>query len=224
MEKQFNLTLTNRWKATGLALAFVAVTMLLLVGAATLLAHWFWPGVLMGLAVIAGLVFLPEKIMRKLATDLAVVTIDEAGLTVQYAETAAPRRINFADVAAYYTDLNDDFNVRLHHGPKLTLHLNFKIHPQGWLPLLDMQRHFEAAVAEYHRQHPENLPIRKLSFFHRPLATVWLLAFAAFLSWLGWRAWQPFASEGAWGGFLLAGLLFTIYALMWQHERRKQPS
>ncbi|MCI1189163.1 hypothetical protein MON38_17200 [Hymenobacter sp. DH14] len=224
MEKQFHLTLTNRWKATGLALAFVAATVLLLVGSATLLAHWFWLGVPMGLAVMAGLVFLPEIIMRKLATDFAVVTIDEAGLTVQYGERETSRRINFADIATYYTDLGDDFNVRLHHGPKLVLHLNHKIHPQGWMPLLAMQRHFEMAVAEYQRQRPENLPIRKLGFFNRPLATVWLVVFAVLVGWLGWRAWQPFASEGAWGGFLLTGLLFTIYTLMWQHERRKLSS
>jgi hypothetical protein len=197
--------------------------MLLLVGSAFLLERWFWLGVLMGLAVMAGLVFLPEIIMRRFATDLAVVTIDETSMTVQYGETAVPRRIQFADIATYYTDLNDDFNVQPRHGPKFTLHLNFKIHSQGWLPLQAMQRHFEAAVAEYQRQHPEHPPIRKLGFFNRSLATVWLVAFAALVSWLGWRAWQPFASEGRWGGFLLTGLLFTIYALVWQHERRKQP-
>ena len=171
---------------------------------------------------MVGFVSLPEIIMRKLAAYSTVVTIDEAGLTVQYEGTEASRRINFADMAAYYTDLNDNFNVQPHHGPKLTLHLNPKIHPQGWAPLLALQRHFEVAVTEYQRQHPENLPIRKLGFFNRPLATVWLTVFAVFVGWLGWRAGLPFASEATWGGFLLAGLLFTIYALMWLHERRKQ--
>lgn len=219
MERQFNLTLTNRWKATGFVLATIIVFFVLVLLAAWVLAHYLILGFVGMALALGGLIFMQEYVGRRVAFETAVATIDETGLTVCHNATGAVRHIRFADMASYSTD--DDFIVRPHVGDRLVLHHNFKMHPQGMEAKWAFRQHFQWAVADYQQRHPDQPPIRNLGFFSRPAATFWLAVFAAFVSWLGWRAWQPFAGEGAWGGFLLAGLLFVIYALTWLHYRKQ---
>ncbi|UOQ96590.1 hypothetical protein MUN81_15240 [Hymenobacter sp. 5317J-9] len=218
-EKQFNLILTSRWRATLVAFAIVIAFVWLLVGALNVFSESKWLGSGSLIMVISGFVFLPEIIARKFSAKSAVVRIDAEGLSVHYIPGIS-RRINFADMAYYYSDLNHDFNVQPHRGGKLILHLNAKLHPHGITPLAVMWQHFEKAVAIYQQQHPENSPIRKLGYFDRPLATFWLVIFAVILVGFGWRAFQPFASEAAWGGFLLGCLGFSVYALLWRRHRK----
>lgn len=222
MPQQFDLILTNRWKSAVLILAIVVVSLPLMVGAIAVFSNYNrMIGLLAILLAGATFVFLPERLAKRFSSQAAVAIIDDTGLIVQHESTDAVRRINFADMASYSTGINFDFTICPREGKRLKLHLNHKLHPQGLGPMLDMQQHFNWAVADYQRQHPDQPPIPNLGFFDRRGAVVLLVLFAGSIVWLGWRAFQPFASEGVWGGFLFGGLLFTIYALVWQHHRSK---
>lgn len=221
MNQQHSLTLTNPWKSTALVVGSLGLLGLAVaadfgvvgpysplaagLGVAGLLFGWiFW--------------FVPKMAPRYCAVAAEAV-LDAEGLTVQYPTPAATRRIAFADMASYSVLRNEGLTVRPRQGDALKLHLNYKLHPQGLLPLLQFQQGFRAAVADYQRRNPTQPLIQELGFFRRPVATVVLGLSAALVGWLGWRALRPFASEGAWGGFLLTSLLFAVYALLWWHYR-----
>jgi hypothetical protein len=225
VQHQFTLTLTNRWKATGLVVGGIAL--LGLVVAAVIGGLGRYSPAAAGLCsagLLAGWVFwLMPWAAQRYCAETAEAVLDEKGLTVAYPATGIVQHLAYADMASYSFAYNEDCTVRPHHGPALHLHLNHKLHPQGLGPLLAFQQQFQRAVASHQLRHPEQLPIRELGFLLRPVGTVLLVLFGAFVSWLGWRAWQqPMGSESTWGGFLLLALLFAIYALAWAHERRKQ--
>lgn len=222
MEKQFDLILTNRWKATLLVVVVLVLFLVGLAGAAALfkLAHWL--GIGMALLLLAGLVFLPEIVARKFSAEYAVARFDDAGLTVEFGTPGSVRRIEFADMSSYHFDLNNDVHVQPSHGPALVIHLNPKIHPQGLGPLWNFRQHLDWAVADYQRRQPATQLISKRGFFVRPVATRWLLLGGALLAWqVGHIAYLPTASEGQWGMLVLTGLLWTGYALTWRHHRQE---
>lgn len=222
MQKQFNLILTNYWKSTLSAVASIGFFMLGLASDVLLINYFHLPGIglVLFVLVLLGTVFLSEILARKFSVDSALVTIDDAGLSVQRGAASPPRRIAFADIDSYYFDLINDFHVQPRHGQKLKLHLNQRIHPQGLGPFMEMRQHFEYTVAKYQAL-PGVPPIRRLTFFSRPVGTFWLVACAGLVAWLGWRAGQPQASEGDWGGFVLTGMGLVVYALLWHRARRK---
>ena len=222
MDQPFTLTLTDPWKSTALvvgsllALLGLAAALLELVGPA-------WPAVagLSCLGLLGGWVFwfIPKTAPRYCALP-AMAVLDADGLTVHYPATETTRYLAFADLASFSVLRNEGLTVRPRQGPALRLHLNYKLHPEGLLPLLQLQEGFRRAVAGYRQRHPGLPPIRELGFLARPGGTVGLVVLAAFVGWLGWRACRPLATEGAWGGFLLLGLLFGAYALAWGQARR----
>jgi hypothetical protein len=220
MPQQFDLILTNRWKSAVLVLAIAGTSIPLMVGA---LEVFFNYNHLLGVFAIllwgAAVVFLPERIAKRVSSQATTVIIDDSGITVQDGVTGAGRRIDFADMTSYSTGVNYDFTIRPRAGKYLQLHLNTKLHPQGLGPLLDMQQHFNWAVVDYQRQYPSQPVIPDLGFFGRWAAVFWLCFLAFLMVWLGWRAFQPLADEGIWGGFLLSILGFALYTLLWWHHR-----
>ena len=222
MEKQFDLILTNRWKATLLIVGVLVLFLLGLAGAAALFDRAHWLGIGMALLLLAGLVFLPEIVARKFSTEHAVARFDDEGLTVDFGPHRPARRIEFADMASYHFDLNNDVHVQPRHGPALVLHLNPKIHPQGLGPLWELRQHLAWAVADYQRRQPAAQPIRRRGFFVRPAGTRGLLLGGVLLAWQAWQIRHlPTASEGQWGMLVLTGLLWTGYALTWRHHRQE---
>lgn len=221
MQRQFTLTLTKRWKATGVVVGGLALLGLVVAAVASTVGRCAPVASLVGVIVLLfGWIFwLMPKAAQRFCAQLAVVTVDEEGLTVRYPATAAVRRIGFAAMASYSFAFGEDFTIRPQQGPALNLHLNHKLHPQGLEPLMEFDQYFQWAVADYQRRHPEQPPILRLGFFNHPLATVLLALFAYLLGWLGWRLTKPAASEGEWGAFLLALLGVTLYALLWHHHR-----
>lgn len=223
MEQQFTLTLTNRWKSTALVGGSMAL-LLLAVAAVLGTVGRYSPAAagVSGMGLLAGWVFwfVPKVVARQCAEE-AVAVLDAEGLAVHYPATGATRRIAFASMVSYSVLRNEGLVVRPRQAPALDLHLNHKLQPQGLLPLLQFQQGFRGAVADYQQRHPGQGRIRELGFFARPLAAAVLGLFGVLVGWLGWRAVQPLATEGSWGGFLFVGLMFTVYALTWWHQRQQ---
>ena len=224
MAKQFNLTLTNRWKAAGLVVG--GIGLLGLVAAATIGTVERYSPVAAALFSIGLLFswifwFIPRA-AQKFCTELAAAILDEEGLTVHYPAKGTTRKVRFVDMASYSFPFNEGFTIRPHHGPALYLHLNHRLHPQGLKPLGELTQNFVRAVAGYQHRNPNQPFIPEIGFFSRPLATGVLVLFAALLGWEGWRTFHAVASKGEWGRLLLLGLLFSVYALAWRNHR-KQP-
>ena len=242
MEKQLNLILTNRWKATVLIVGIVVVTLLMLVGIITVFERSKLLGSLLGVIGVGAFALLPERVAKHFSAEHAIVAFDATGITVSYAASGDVRRLEFADVASYYAGLEFDFTIRPRRGEALVFHLNSKLHPRGMGPLVALQQHFDWAASRYnqtqlmappgempyHIKHsgvvlplekPAAAPIRKLGFVSQPAGAFWFVVLAGLTVWLGQRALQPNASEGAWGGFIFTGLVLGFYASIWWHER-----
>ncbi len=114
MEKQFNLILTNRWKAAGVVVG--SIVLLGLVAAVVIGTVGRYSPVVAGVSGVGLLVgwifwFIPQAAHRFCA-ELAVAVLNEGGLTVHYQATGAVRHIGFADMASYSFAFNEDFTVR----------------------------------------------------------------------------------------------------------------
>ena len=223
MKRQFNLILTNRWKATGVVVGGIGV--LGIVAAAIVSTVDRYPPMaagLLGVGLFIGWVFwLIPQAAQKFCTELATAILDQEGLTVYYPATGTTRQVRFVDMASYSFPFNEGFTIRPHHGPSLNLRLNHRLHPQGLKPLGELTQHFLRAVASYQQRHPSQPLIPEIGFFSRPIAIVFLVLFAALLGWEGWRVFQTSASEGTWVRFFFLGLLFSIYALVWRQHRKR---
>ena len=136
MEKQFNLTLTNRWKATVLVLGIVVVTLPMLVGILVVFERSKLLGSLLGVIGLAAFVILPERIAKYFGAEYATVVFNATGITVSYAATGEVRHLEFAEIVSYYAGLEFDFTIRPCRGRPLVFHLNRKLHPQGMGQLL----------------------------------------------------------------------------------------
>ena len=225
MQRQFNLMLTNRWKATGLVVSGIGL-LGLVVAATTSTVERYSPvaATLLIIGVLFGWVFwFIPRAAQKFCSEAATAILDEEGLTVHYPATGTTRQVRFVDMASYRFPFNGGFAIRPHHGPALNLHLNHRLHPQGLKPLAEFTQHFVRAVASYQQRHPSQPHIPETGFFSRPIATIGLVLFAASLGWQGWQVCQTFASEGKWARFLFTGLLFIVYTLAWRRHR-KQPA
>ncbi|MCC3152108.1 hypothetical protein Q3A66_09025 [Hymenobacter sp. BT770] len=222
MERQITLTLTNRWKATLLALGMVVVIFISMIGVALLVNRNLVLGAGGGVLFLIGLFILPEWLANRFSRESAVVIVDDAGLTVRPGVVGCEQRFNFVDLASYSIDSSSGVTLRPRAGRPLHLHFNYKLHPKGFGPMGQLQHHLELAVAQFQREHPNQPPIRNLGLLDQRRAIALLLG-AAFL--LAWRCWwlvrQPFVSEGQWGGLIVGGLLFTLYALVWWNRRRE---
>lgn len=222
MERQFNLILTNRWKATGLIVVICVVSISLLLCILGIFEHHPVVGIVLGIMWVIALAWLPTRIARRFGADSATVVFDEAGMTVSYATTGVVQRLNFIDVASFYEGLSYDFTVQPRQGKALVFHLNEKLHPQGVKRLTRMQRYFRQAIIEYQLRQPDRPPIRRLNFFDSSWATWWLLFFAAMLMWKGWgELQQPIGSESQWGKLALGSLVWGVYAMAWRHYRKR---
>ena len=223
MKRQFNLVLTNRWRATGLVVG--GIGLLGLVAAAVIgTVERYSPvaAVLLGIGLLFGWVFwFVPRAARNFCTELATAIIDEDGLTVHYPATGTTRQVRFVDMASYSFPFNAGFTIRPQRDPAFHLHLNYRLHPQGLKPLGELTQYFVRAVASYQQRHPSQPIIPEVGFFSRPIATVLLIPFAALLGWEGWLTFQTFTSEGTLGRFFFLGLLFAIYALVWWHNRKQ---
>ena len=156
MKRQFNLILTNRWKATGLVVG--GVGLLLLVAAAIIgTVERYSPAAaaLLGIGLLVSWVFwfIPWAAL-KFCTELVTATVDEDGLTVHYPATGTTRQVRFVDMASYSFPFNEGFTVRANHGPALNLHLNHRLHPQGLELLGELTQYFVRVVASYQQRHP----------------------------------------------------------------------
>ena len=224
MERQFDVILTNRWKATGLVVS--GTGLLVLVAAATIgTVERYSPvaAALLGIGLLFGWIFwFIPRAAQEFCTELATAILDEEGLTVHYPAKGTTRQIRFVDMASYSFPFNEGFTIRPYHGPSLNLHLNHRLHPQGLKPLGEFTQNFVRAVAGYQKRNPNQPLIPEIGFFSRPIATGILVLFAALLGWEGWRTFQAVASKGEWGRLLFLGLLFSVYALAWRNHR-KQP-
>ena len=243
MEKQLDLTLTNRWKATVLVLIIIGLTLPLLLGILTVFAHSKLWGSLLGVVGLAAFVLLPERMARYFSAEHATVAFDATGITVSYAANGKVRRLDFAEIVSYYSGLEFDFTINPRRGSPLMFHLNSKLHPQGMGPLVALRQHFDWAANHYNRaqlratpatmpqlagalpaafgpENPAAVPIRRLGFATQPAAAFWLVALAGLTVWMGCRALQTNASEGTWGGFLFVGLGLIIYGAYWWHKRQ----
>ena len=168
-----------------------------------------------------GLFTLPERVANRFTQESAVIVLDDVGLTVRSRVVNGEYRVNFANLASYSISGGSQITLRPRTGRPLRLHLNYKLQPQGIGAMCELQHHFERAVVEFQRQHPERPPIRNLSFLDQRRAAILLVFLAALLLWRGWWLMvQPIISEGQLGGLIVGGLLFTLYALVWWHHRR----
>ena len=115
MKRQFNLILTNRWKATGLVVC--SVGLLGLVAAATISTVERYSSVataLLCIGLLFGWVFwfIPQA-AQKFCTESATAILDEDGLTVYYPATGTTRQVRFVDMASYSFPFNEGFTIRL---------------------------------------------------------------------------------------------------------------
>lgn len=226
MEKQFQLTLTNRLKLVFLLIGGMLVLLIGVVTAgkmATTLALSKGVETLIALVVLAGVMYGVYWLIKRLSAEPVQVSIAPDTFTIAYTKSGVEQQWPLAAIAAYrHSSYNSDDILRLtwRDGTRTKLVVSGTFHGGQAACFGAMVGQLEAALEKYSGREEHSTAVREKTFFEKPVSTVVLVAFAAIMAFVIWQV--IIDHKPIRGSFFASIGSFITYVLAWYAGRGKR--
>lgn len=222
---EFELVLTNRWKAIGTMLSGVAATIVL---AAVLikLTRPFQPsddssfGAVVLMVPLAGIWYGFYQLTKKVSAEPTVVVIDADKLLIENKQANTERTILFTDISTYrhyaYNGA-EELRFKLTDGSVQKLSVGNMHNDHGFASMVDC---FEAASQARAASGKGSVPLRQKTFFEKRISTLLLVPVSIAM---GYILWAVFVQGKLVNGSLYTSLGgFIAYLAAWYAAREKR--